>query len=57
VEATVRFAAELGYEVTMVRGRDGEPNRVTVDTAGDVYVIDGGHRRVLKLRPRPRNRS
>jgi hypothetical protein len=26
-----------------------KPIRVTVDTAGNVYVIDGGHRRVLKL--------
>jgi len=25
------------------------PNRVTVDTAGNVYVIDNGHRRVVKL--------
>ncbi|HVQ48988.1 MAG TPA: hypothetical protein VMS92_02980 [Mycobacterium sp.] len=26
-----------------------KPTRVTVDTAGNVYVIDGGNRRVLKL--------
>jgi DNA-binding beta-propeller fold protein YncE len=27
------------------------PARVAVDTAGNVYVVDGGHRRVLKLAP------
>jgi NHL repeat len=26
-----------------------DPNRVTVDTAGNVCVIDNGNRRVLKL--------
>jgi serine/threonine-protein kinase len=40
-----------GWEAPTVLAFDGidKPVRVTVDTAGNVYVNDGGHRRVLEL--------
>jgi hypothetical protein len=47
----------VGSDTPTVLPFDGidKPIRVTVDTAGNVYVVDGGHRRVLKLAPSASN--